>query len=181
MKKFNFTFGAAALMILAFAFGASAQAIKKEASTITVEFIEFQSTVDYTTVGGSAPRNLDYAKFDEKMRSEIKTGATKIINRNSAKVVLGTETSFKVGGRLTISPQLVGGYTDETSNLVDAQIDYRNEMSTEDVRRGQKPPESGLRAFSSNVTLGLDKISVIGGGYGNPNGTFTYAAVRFIR
>lgn len=180
MKNFTFVFGAAALMIFAFAFGASAQAIKKGDSTIAVEFIEFQSAVDYAPFGGPAPINLDYAKFDEKLRSEVASGATKIITRKSDAVILGTETRINAGGRLTVIPQLVGGYTDETSNLVAAQFFYQSAAST-DALHGGKLPESGLQSFSSTVTLALDKISVIGGGFQNPNGKYTYVAVRFVR
>lgn len=176
--------------------GAFAQATG--GSQIVVEVIEFESAGDYLPFGGPAPVNPDYQMFVKKLEAEFKSGQSKLISRTTAAGTTGTEIGFGSGEKLVIKdlnnryttpyaekslsvvPELVGGETPETSNTVPANVSYERAVATVE-KTGQGLPMVAARTYKSTISSRVGAISIIGGGFKNPDGSYTYLAVRFTR
>lgn len=183
---------AMALIACVFSSGAFAQ------SKIVTNFIQFNSKNDYVPFGGPAPVNLDYATFMEKLNAEVAKGETKIISNSLTVSLTGREASAGSADRLVISdgrnryqtpytanfltvlPNLIGGENDDTSGVVSVRVTFESATAT-GVKTAQDLPQVDLCSLKTVISTRLDKISVIGGGHKNADGTYTYLAMRFTR
>lgn len=196
MKNLNSFFGAVALMVCIFAVGAAAQT--NNGKSIVVEVIEFESINDYAPFGGPSPVNLDYKTFVNKLEAEFDSGESKLVNRTTVAGMTGMETRVGSGDMLviknknnsyttpyvenlfTVVPELIGGETTETSTIVSANVSYQRATATAEMTE-QGLPVVATRDYKSKVSSNVGAISIIGGGFKNPNGSYTYLALRFTR
>lgn len=183
-----------AMALIACVFSSSAFAQSK----IVTNFIQFNSMNDYVPFDGPAPVNLDYATFMEKLNAEVAKGETKIISNSSTVSLAGREATAGSADRLvigdgrnryqtpyaanflTVLPNLVGGETDAASDVVSARVSFESATATE-LKTRQSLPQIDLCTLKTVISTRLDKISIVGGGHENADGTFTYLAMRFTR
>jgi hypothetical protein len=81
---------------------------------------------------------------------------------------------------LTVVLNLIGGESDETSDVVAAHILFEA-ARTIAKKTGQGLPDIDLCSIDAKVSTRLNIISVIGGGHKNVEGSYSYLAVRFTR
>lgn len=166
-------------------------------SNLTINLLEFKSSVDYVPFVGPAPVDLDYNLFSAKLDAETKIGTSKILSSSTLVTATGTEgylgnndkLQIKFKGntystpyfvdKFAVTPFLVGGYTDETSDRVDASILLqRSKLIKGSSLSGM--PDIDLVSIQTKSVYTVGKISIIAN-QNNHDGTYTYYAVRFAK
>ena len=190
-KRFS---AVSALILLFFTFSAFAQK-----DQIAVKFLVFESSRDYIKFDGSATFDPDYQRFQSNLATELASGVTKMIAEKNFLAPLGEETVigkqkfFEVSSGtatfptkyyenfFTITPNLVGGYDNATSNTVYAWIFYETAKNDNSLKVKNLPVIDHLN-FTSKVSSKINTVSVFAASRGsNPDGRQTYIATYFAR
>ncbi len=193
----NLCFIAAIIATLILPAGVFAQAVDRKGK-IQTELVIFETINDYTPPVGSATLKLDHAQFEKRLAKEVNANQSKVVRRMNFISVLGTEnrvgseadfyieddrnryrTSYKEN-LLLLTPNLVGGYTDETSNLVTGSFFFQTARLGKKLTKGLLPSPERV-SIDTTLSQRLNVVVVFSGGAKNENGTFTYAALRFTR
>lgn len=189
LKKISIAF---AFVLLLFSFSTFAQNDR-----LTVEFVVFESTRDYTVYAG---KSINYDSFNRVLASEESTGQSALIAKKSLDATLETENKIGTDNLLQLSdgkanyqsnyyenlfaitPFLIGGETNATSEIVSAQIFFETAKSDASVI-SQGLPAIDRVNFSSQINCRLNTFTIVGGGASGAsnNGRQIYFGVYFAR
>lgn len=180
------------LILSACVFSAVAQTANS-GSNLHVDIIEFESSKLYR-LGES---NKD--QFFAELQRGISAGESTIVAKRAVDVLAGSQAEVGSHNNLVVSdrkshnyttdykqdlfvvaPQLLGGETDATSNLVAAGLFYERAAALKQFT-GQGLQMIDLTSVHSSVSAQLDNVLIATGGAKNVRGTYTYLAVRFSR
>lgn len=168
-----------------------------QSDRVKVEFVVFESSRDYTPYAGRA---INYDSFNRVLASEQATGETSLIAKKSLDAVLqtenrvGTDNLLRIGdgkanyttqyyeNLFAITPYLIGGYTNETSEIVAAQIFYETAKTDASVKAKGLPAIERVN-YSSRINCRLNTFTIVGGGASGSanNGRQIYFGVYFAR
>lgn len=145
---------------------------------IKVEFVVFESSRDYTLFAG---KPIDYDSFKRAIAAEESSNISALISRKSLNAALGTESIAGPTNHLSlndgksdfqskfynnvfsITPFLIGGEDNATSEIVSAQIFFET-AKTDANLKVKSLPSIGLSHFSSHVECRLNTFTIVGGG-----------------
>lgn len=165
---------------------------------IKVEFVVFESSRDYTLYAGQP---VNYDSFNRVLKSEQSNGTTVLIAQKSLDAKLQTENRIgndnllQIGdgkaeyqtkyheNLFAITPFLIGGETNDTSEIVSAQIFYETAKTDARVKTKGLPSIERVN-FSSQISCRLNAFTIVGGGASGGTGNkarHVYFGVYFAR